>query len=141
MILYNTENIKMPRFPKRIVSLWIKNVSELHGKRVGDISYIFCPDSKILEINRQYLAHDYFTDIITFDDSEGDIITGDIFISVDTVMSNASAYSVSFAEELHRVMIHGVLHLCGIGDKTDCEREIMRNCENEALNLLNKMIQ
>jgi rRNA maturation RNase YbeY len=100
---------------------------------VGDIAYIFCNDEKILEINRQYLGHDYFTDIITFDYDEGDIISGDLFISLDTVRSNAEEQGTNYDEELYRVIIHGILHLCGINDKGPGEREIMEAAENEAL--------
>lgn len=106
------------------------------GKKCGDISYIFCSDEKILEINREYLDHDYYTDIITFDYTEKNRISGDIFISIDTVKSNADEFKVSYEEELHRIIIHGILHLCGINDKGPGEREIMTQKENEALVLL-----
>ena len=104
---------------------------------MGEISYIFCNDEKILEVNRQYLQHDYYTDIITFDYTEGDKISGDLFISLDTVRSNAEQFHQSYEQELHRVIIHGILHLCGINDKGPGEREIMEKNENEALALLN----
>ena len=94
-----------------------KNVAGIYGKKCGDISYIFCSDEKILEINREYLDHDYYTDIITFDYTEKNRISGDIFISIDTVKSNADEFEVSYEEELHRIIIHGILHLCGINDK------------------------
>ena len=106
------------------------------AKKCGDISYIFCSDEKILEINREYLDHDYYTDIITFDYTEKNRISGDIFISIDTVKSNADEFKVSYEEELHRIIIHGILHLCGINDKGPGEREIMTQKENEALVLL-----
>jgi rRNA maturation RNase YbeY len=135
-IRYYTEDIKLPPIKKRIVSSWIKEVIKLFEKKTGDISYIFCPDEKILEINKQYLNHDYYTDIITFDYSEGNVVAGDIFISIDTVRSNSETYKTLYMEELHRTIIHGVLHLCGIDDKGPGEREIMENYENKALLLL-----
>ncbi len=118
---------------RREVSRWVKAVAEAHGKRVGDIAYIFVDDERILEVNRQYLHHDYYTDIITFDYTEGDRISGDLFISIDTVRSNAEGLSQPFERELHRVIIHGILHLCGINDKGPGEREIMEREENQAL--------
>jgi rRNA maturation RNase YbeY len=135
-INYYTEEIKLPPIKKRIVSSWIKGVVSLFEKKTGAISYIFCSDEKILEINKQYLNHDYYTDIITFDYSEKNIISGDIFISIDTVRSNSEKYKTLYMEELHRTIIHGVLHLCGIDDKGPGEREIMENYENKALLLL-----
>lgn len=105
------------------------------GKKCGDIAYIFCSDEKILEVNKAYLQHDYYTDVITFDYTEGDKISGDIFISVDTVRSNAEQFGTDYDEELHRIIIHGVLHLCGINDKGPGEREMMTRHENEALKL------
>ena len=106
-----------------------------YGKKCGDIAYIFCSDEKILEVNKAYLQHDYYTDVITFDYTEGDKIGGDIFISVDTVRSNAEQFGTDYDEELHRIIIHGVLHLCGINDKGPGEREMMTRHENEALKL------
>ena len=136
MISYNTENIKMPDIRRRDTSRWIKDVAATYGKKVGDVAYIFCDDAKILEVNKQYLQHDYFTDIITFDYTEGDTISGDIFISLDTVKSNAQEQGTDYDEELHRVIIHGILHLCGINDKGPGERELMEQAENKALALL-----
>lgn len=133
----------MPAIRRRDTSAWIKAVAASYGKRVGSIAYIFCNDDKILEVNRQYLQHDYYTDIITFDycDDElmmgkKDTISGDLFISLDTVRSNAELQGTTYEEELHRVIIHGVLHLCGINDKGPGEREIMEAAENKALALL-----
>ena len=103
---------------------------------MGDIAYIFCNDEKILEVNRQYLQHDYYTDIITFDYDEDDVISGDLFISLDTVRTNAEQVGATYEEELHRVIIHGILHLCGINDKGPGEREIMEENENKALAML-----
>lgn len=136
MITYTTEDVKMPVFPKRKTSAWIKSVAALHGKTVGDIAYIFCSDEKILDVNRMYLQHDYYTDIITFDYSEDDMISGDLFISLDTVRTNAEKFTVAYDSELYRVIIHGVLHLCGIDDKAPGARAVMERYENEALQLL-----
>ena len=136
MITYQTEGIEMPAIKKKETSAWIKAVAESYGKRAGDIAYIFCSDEKILEVNRQYLHHDYYTDIITFDYTEGKCISGDIFISLDTVRSNAEQYETDFDTELHRVIIHGILHLVGINDKGPGEREIMESAEDAALELL-----
>ena len=136
MISYFTEGVRMPKIRKREISAWIKTVAEKHGFGVGDVSYIFCSDEHILNINREYLQHDYYTDIITFDYTGGNRISGDIFISLDTVLSNAEKFGVSYENELHRVIIHGILHLCEINDKTPKEREIMKKCEDEALGML-----
>jgi len=123
-------------FRKQLVSKWIKQVAESQGKKCGDISYIFCTDERILSVNNQYLSHDYFTDVITFDYSANKVVSGDIFISLDTVRSNAELFNVEEKEELHRVVIHGVLHLCGQGDKTEETKNEMTNKENKALRLL-----
>ncbi len=135
-ISFYVENTKMPSIKRSLIRTWVKQVASLYGKTVGDISYIFCDDEKILEVNRQYLQHDYYTDIITFDETEGNRISGDLFISLDTVKSNSEQFGQSYETELHRVIIHGVLHLCGINDKGPGEREIMEKNENEALSLL-----
>lgn len=127
---------KMPSINKTDVRAWVKQVAQAHGMRVGEISYIFCDDEKILEVNRQYLQHDYYTDIITFDYTEGDKIAGDLFISLDTVKTNAEQFDQPYDRELHRVIIHGILHLCGINDKGPGEREVMEQHENQALSLL-----
>ncbi|MBP5420971.1 MAG: rRNA maturation RNase YbeY [Paludibacteraceae bacterium] len=133
MIYYQSENIAMPKLPKMKVNAWIKEVAKLHGYSVGDISYIFCDDNKILEVNKTYLHHDYYTDIITFDYTEGKTISGDMYISLDTVQSNAEKFGTKYKEEFYRVVIHGILHLCGINDKGEGEREIMEQHENQAL--------
>ncbi len=139
MISYQTENVTMPKIAKRKTSAWIKNVAQEYGKKVGDIAYLFCDDKKILEVNNQFLSHDYFTDIITFDYTEGDIINGDIVISLDTVSSNAEQIGTEYPNELNRVIIHGILHLCGINDKGPGERAVMEAAENKALEMLSKM--
>jgi rRNA maturation RNase YbeY len=133
MISYQTEGVKMPDIKRRDTSAWIKKVAQSHGKKCGDIAYIFCDDEKILEVNKEYLQHDYYTDIITFDYSEDNTISGDLFISLDTVRSNSEQLGVEYEQELHRVIIHGILHLCGINDKGEGEREIMEAAENSAL--------
>ena len=132
-VTYHAEGVKMPDFKKRETTEWIKNVAHSYDKRLGDIAYIFCSDEKILEVNRQYLQHDYYTDIITFDYTEGDRISGDLFISLDTVKTNADQFAQSYEEEFYRTVIHGILHLCGINDKGPGEREIMEAAENKAL--------
>ena len=122
--------------PLETVQEWIERVAADHDRVVGSLNYIFCNDEKILEVNRQYLQHDYFTDIITFDNSRRKQINGDMFISLDTVASNAEVVGQTYQRELRRVIIHGVLHLCGINDKGPGEREIMEQHENAALALL-----
>lgn len=139
MITYNAEGIKMPDIRRRQTTAWIRKVAATHGRKVGEIGYMFVDDERILEVNREYLGHDYYTDIITFDYDEDEVINGDLVISVDTVRSNAAKYGKSYAEELHRVIIHGVLHLCGINDKGPGEREIMEAEEDKALALLRSM--
>lgn len=133
MISYNTVNVKMPAIRRRDTSAWVKAVAASYGKKVGEIAYIFVDDEEILRVNREYLQHDYYTDIITFDYTEGDTISGDLFISLDTVRTNAEQYGKPYEEELHRVIIHGILHLCGINDKGPGEREIMEAAEDKAL--------
>lgn len=133
MITYNTDGVKAPKIKKRDTSAWIRRVAATYGKRVGDVGYMFVSDEKILEVNRMYLGHDYYTDIITFDYDEDDVVNGDIVISLDTVKSNAELFQKPYDEELHRVIIHGILHLCGINDKGPGEREIMEAAENKAL--------
>ena len=138
MISYNTVNVKMPAIRRRDTSAWVKAVAASYGKKVGEIAYIFVDDEEILRVNREYLQHDYYTDIITFDYTEGDTISGDLFISLDTVRTNAEQYGKPYEEELHRVIIHGILHLCGINDKGPGEREIMEAAEDKALAMLGK---
>lgn len=136
MISYQTEGVKMPAIKRRDVSAWVKAVAASYGKKVGDVAYIFCSDERILEVNVEYLNHDYYTDIITFDYCEGDTISGDLFISLDTVKSNSELVGATYEQELFRVIIHGILHLCGINDKGPGEREIMEAAENKALAML-----
>jgi len=139
MITYNVDGVKMPKIKKRITSQWIKAVSSSYDRKLGEIGYMFVDDKKILEVNKEYLGHDYFTDIITFDYDEDNVINGDIVISLDTVRSNAEKFNKTYDDELYRVIIHGILHLCGINDKGPGEREIMEANENKALALLKLM--
>lgn len=141
MITYNVIDVKMPEISHRETTKWVRAVAASYGKRVGEVAYVFCNDDKILEVNRQYLKHDYFTDIITFDYCEGDMLSGDLFISLDTVRTNAELFNKTYDDELHRVIIHGILHLVGINDKGPGEREIMEAAENKALDLLQKLRQ
>ncbi len=136
MIFYTTENVKAPKLEKRKTNAWIKTVAEKYDKKIGEIAYIFCDDAKILEVYKTYLQHDYFTDIITFDYCEGAVLNGDIFISLDTVRANAQEFGVTFENELHRILIHGILHLCGQEDKTPEARLEMTRKENEALQMI-----
>jgi probable rRNA maturation factor len=135
MISYNTDGVKMPNIKKREVSSWIKSVAASYDRKVGEVGYMFVNDDKILEVNKEYLGHDYYTDIITFDYDEGDTINGDIVISLDTVRSNSEEQHTEYDNELYRVIIHGILHLCGINDKGPGEREIMEKAENKALSM------
>ena len=133
MITYHAEGIKMPAIKRRETTAWIKAVAATYGRKVSEIGYLFVNDEKILEVNNEYLGHDYYTDIITFDYDEGNQINGDLVISLDTVRSNAELFGKPYEEELYRVIIHGVLHLCGINDKGPGERELMEAAENRAL--------
>ena len=115
--------------------IWIKKVISTEGKKTGEISFIFCDDDYLLDINQRYLDHDTYTDIISFDASVGNILNGDIFISTQRVAENAGLYEVQFQEELKRVIIHGVLHLCGYKDKTPAEEQEMRQKEEEKMKM------
>lgn len=136
MITWNVDNVELPCIDYPSVELWIRKVAEAHGRICGDLGYVFCDDEYILDVNRRFLQHDYYTDIITFDYSRGRLISGDMVISLDTVASNAELVSAPYEKELMRVIIHGVLHLCGINDKGPGEREVMERHEDEALALL-----
>ena len=126
----------MPDVDQEMVRRWVEAVAATYGRRVGDIAYVFVDDERILEVNRQFLQHDYYTDIITFDYDHGDTICGDLIISLDTVRTNAEGLGVEYGRELLRVIIHGILHLCGINDKGPGEREQMEAAENRALAML-----
>ena len=133
MIDYMTENVGLPELDYEKVGRWISRVAESYGYSVGNLTYCFCDDEYILATNRKFLQHDYYTDIITFDYTRRGKIGGDMVISLDTVASNAESIGVGYDRELLRVIIHGVLHLCGINDKGPGEREIMEAEENKAL--------
>jgi len=133
MIRFSADSIEMPVLDQRRVNKWIRVVAADYGFTVGNINYIFCSDEKELEVNRQFLGHDYYTDVITFDYTAGQTLNGDIFISLDTVRSNAEMVGVSFEHELHRILIHGVLHLTGQGDKTPETKVEMTAKEENAL--------
>ena len=144
MITFQTDGVVMPDIDKVKVKAWIAAVAASYGKSVGSLGYTFCSDERILEVNVQFLGHDYFTDIITFDYCRADVVSGDMFISLDTVLTNsqqfvptydATRFRSAYDQELHRVIIHGILHLCGINDKGPGEREIMEAAENRALAL------
>ncbi len=136
-IVYMTQgNVEMPRLNEEAVRDWIVEVARRHGQKVGCLTYVFCDDVYILATNREFLGHDYYTDIITFDYTNSRHIAGDMVISLDTVLSNAQGLTTPYETELMRVIIHGVLHLCGINDKGPGEREIMEQHENDALAIL-----
>ena len=134
-IVYETADISFPKIKRRETTHWVKQVVAQFNKVMGNITYIFCSDAEILRINQSYLKHDYYTDIITFDYSEGDKISGDLFISLETVKTNSEKFKTGFDEELRRVMIHGILHLCGYEDKTSEKKKIMRGKEDDALRI------
>jgi len=135
-IFYETEGVSFPKIKRRETTRWIKQVIEHFHKKLDNITYIFCSDEEILRINQSYLNHDYYTDIITFDYSEGDKLSGDLFISLETVKTNSEKFKTDFIEELHRVMIHGILHLCGYEDNTPLKKKNIRLKEDELLGLL-----
>ncbi|WP_420149791.1 rRNA maturation RNase YbeY [Spirosoma sp.] len=134
MIRFFNEDVPYKLPHKQATRQWLKQQAEQEGFNVGDLNYIFCSDEYVLQVNRDYLQHDYYTDIITFDQSEEEAkIEGDIFISVDRVADNAAQLGVPAEQEMRRVLAHGLLHLCGYGDKTDEEQNIMRKKEEEWL--------
>lgn len=135
MICYSCQDTDMPALDERKVSRWVRAVAAYYGFAVGNIHYIFCSDERELEVNRQFLGHDYYTDVITFDYSTPSTLSGDIFISLDTVRSNAGTVGVPFDDELRRILIHGVLHLTGQGDKTPETKAQMTAKEEHALSL------
>lgn len=139
MVSYYTEDISFIFKERRLTSRWLKFVAESELKRLGDISVIFCSDNYILDVNIKYLQHDYFTDIITFDYCEGNKLNGDLFISIDSVRENASFYGTEFADELNRVIVHGVLHLIGYDDHTEEDIKVMRSKENYYLSQREKV--
>lgn len=131
-ISFFCEDVKL-EFDQFFSFQWLERIITSEDKKLGEISFIFCDDNYLLKLNQQFLDHDTFTDIISFDYSLGNIISGDIYISIERVKDNASIFAVDFAEELRRVMAHGILHFCGFNDKTKKEEELMRRKENEKL--------
>ncbi len=138
-ITWQAQNVGMPELDEQRLALWLQNVAEVHNRILDGLGYIFCDDETILDVNRQFLNHDYYTDIITFDYCRGRMVRGDMYISLDTVATNAEAVGEPYHRELLRVIVHGVLHLCGINDKGPGEREIMEAHENAALAMWDKM--
>lgn len=139
MVSYFNQDIDFKLKEKSLNNRWLKMVAESEIKKLGNISYIFCSDANILDVNIKYLGHDYYTDIITFDYTEGNTISGDLFISIDSVKENAELYSASFEDELDRVMVHGVLHLIGYDDHTEEDIKTMRAKEDYYINLKRKL--
>ncbi|HKL71704.1 MAG TPA: rRNA maturation RNase YbeY [Marinilabiliaceae bacterium] len=135
-ITFQSEGVEHPQIDEQKIANWIESVAKTYNKETGEISYLFCDDNKILEVNQEYLNHDFYTDIITFDYSEENTISGDIIISLQTVESNSQMYKTDFLEELHRVIIHGILHLSGLNDESEEEEKAMRDAENSALEML-----
>lgn len=133
------QNVDMPDFDTNKIERWLEQVAQVHNRILGSLVYIFCDDEKIIEVNRQFLNHDYYTDIITFDYCRGKLLRGDMYISLDTVKSNAEGIGCDYEVELQRVVVHGLLHLCGINDKAPGEREIMERHENQALGILEEL--
>ncbi|MBQ7461643.1 MAG: rRNA maturation RNase YbeY [Bacteroidaceae bacterium] len=136
MITYNIQGVLMPDIAEAEVSAWVRSVARSYDKVIGDVNYIFVDDETMLDINRRFIGHDYYTDHIGFDYSQGNALSGDIYISLDTVRSNAELYGVTFNEELRRIIIHGLLHLCGLRDKTPEERASMQEAEDKALKVI-----
>lgn len=136
MITYNAQNIDLPNIDQPVVTRWLEKVADGYDRRIGDINYVFVDDETILSMNREFIGHDYYTDHIGFDYCQGRILSGDIYISLDTVRTNAEKFSATYEQELHRVIVHGLLHLCGIEDKSPEQRLQMERAEDEALALL-----
>ena len=135
MIRYFCEDIRFTYKNKLANNRWLKMVAGSEIRKIGDINVIFCSDNYILDVNMKYLQHDYFTDIITFDYCEGKVLSGDLFISVDSVRENSIEFGTGFEEELHRVIVHGVLHLIGYDDHTEEDKKVMRQKENYYLQM------
>lgn len=136
MITFNAVHTSLPHLEQKSLSEWIDRVALSYGKKIDNVNYIFVDDEEILRINRQFIGHDYYTDHIGFDTSQGNILSGDTYISLDTVRTNAELFGTDFTDELHRVIIHSILHLCGIDDLTPEQREVMEQAENRALAML-----
>ena len=140
MISYFFQDIDFKFNNRRLNNQWLRMVAESEIRRIGDVNIIFCSDNYILDVNLKYLQHDYFTDIITFDYCEKNILSGDLFISIDSVRENAVLYNSGFDEELHRVIVHGILHLIGYDDHTDDEQKLMRKKENYYLDMRKSLL-
>lgn len=136
-IHFFNEDLPLPKLKKRLTANWLKEVILFEGKRVGNVSFIFCSDAYLLDVNKKFLDHDYYTDVITFDYVEGNVISGDIFISLDRVSENANSLNISFLDELNRIMVHGVLHLLGYKDKSKDDKNLMTEREDYFIKLLN----
>jgi len=136
MIRFFNEGVKFNLPHKQEVKKWLSHIALTEGKKIGALSVIFCSDEHLLQLNRRYLQHDYYTDIITFEYTEGGVVSGDLFISLDTVRANAGAYSQPFEVELRRVMAQGLLHLCGYDDTKPRKQKIMRAAEDRYLNVI-----
>jgi rRNA maturation RNase YbeY len=134
-IIWQSKNVELPQLDYKHLEEWIERVAASHNRILGNLTYIFCDDEYILEVNKQYLEHDYFTDVITFDYCTRKMLRGDMVISLDTVRTNAEVVGATYNDELLRVIIHGILHLCGIDDKAPGAREIMEGFENQALSI------
>ena len=137
-ITFHTEDCNYNLKRRRDISSWIRSAAQEEGYKTGDIAVVLCSDEHILKINNEYLQHNYYTDIITFDYSENGTISGDLIISIDTVKSNAVKFGAEFIDELHRVIIHGIMHLCGYKDKNEADAKTMRAKENYYLSKFNK---
>lgn len=135
-IRFFNEDVDLPVFKRRKISNWLKFVVTSQSKKIGNICFVFCSDNYLLEINKRYLNHDYFTDIITFDYVENNLVSGDIFVSLDRVLENSLDYNVSYNNELFRILIHGVLHLLGFNDKLEDDKVIMTEKEDFYLKML-----
>lgn len=135
-ITYNAQNTPLPAIDQPSTSRWLELVAAIYQRKIGEINYVFVDDETILSMNRQFVGHDYYTDHIGFDYCQGSFLSGDIYISLDTVRTNAQKFSVTYQQELHRVIVHGLLHLCGIKDKSPEQRQQMETAEDKALALL-----
>lgn len=140
MIHYYSQDVSFNLKGKRKCSAWLKSVAAAESRTIGEVSVIFCSDAYLLDVNKKYLYHDYYTDIITFDYCEGNVLSGDLFISVDSVRENASYYGEIFETELNRVIVHGILHLIGYDDHTEDDIAVMRSKESEYLKCRNAMM-
>ena len=140
MVSYFTQDTDFKFKSKRLTSQWLKLVAQAESKKLGAVSVIFCSDNYLLDVNKKYLNHDYFTDIITFDYCEGDLISGDLFISIDSVKDNSEFYKSCFEDELNRVIVHGVLHLIGYDDHTESDVAVMRSKEDFYLNFRSTLL-